>query len=453
MTALTPGLIGDYITAFLRACPTGGALWLGHDLRPSSPALAEAVRDAARAAGCDVIWAGAVPTPALALAALTAGQGAVMVTGSHIPADRNGLKFYTPQGEITKADEAAITAALGAAPKAGQGGLSHDGAVAGRYADRYRRAYAGALKGLRLGFYAQSAVGRDLMPALLRDLGAEVTALGRATDFTPVDTEAVSPATRKALRDWATAGDYDALLSTDADGDRPLLTDATGRVIPGDVLGQITGAALGAALAATPVSSNTGAETVFARVIRTRIGSPFVIAAMTGQDRAVGYEANGGFVLGFDAPDLPALMTRDAVLPLLAVLAEAAQRGGVAAVVADQPLRFTGSDRLRDVPTAQSQALIAAWQDDPGARAGFLAGLDLQEAACDTTDGLRMTATDGQIVHLRASGNAPELRCYVESDDAVRAARLLGRALAALPFQDGGVIGAHEDQPQKDQPQ
>ena len=34
----------------------------------------------------------------------------------------------------------------------------------------------------------------------------------------------------------------------------------------------------------------------------------------------------------------------------------------------------------------------------------------------DTTDGLRMTLADGRIVHLRPSGNAPELRCYAEAD-------------------------------------
>ncbi len=34
-----------------------------------------------------------------------------MVTGSHIPFDRNGLKFYRPEGEISKADELAILAA------------------------------------------------------------------------------------------------------------------------------------------------------------------------------------------------------------------------------------------------------------------------------------------------------------------------------------------------------
>ncbi len=435
VTALTPDLITDHVQAYLAACPVGGCVWVGHDLRPSSPMLARVVRDALLAAGVDVTWAGEVPTPALALAALEAGQGAVMVTGSHIPADRNGLKFYTSAGEITKADEAAILAALGGAPAMGQGVLVDDPGVGGRYAARYKRAYAGALQGLTLGFYAQSAVGRDLMPTLLRDLGAQVTALARADEFVPVDTEAVSADTRTLLKACARDGRYNAILSTDADGDRPLLTDASGMVIPGDVLGQITGAALGATRAVTPVSSNTGAEDVFAHVTRTRIGSPYVIAAMQG-DGVVGYEANGGFLLGFDAVGpagpLPALMTRDAVLPLVAVLALAAQKGGLSVVLADQPQRFTASDRLQNVATATSQALVADWQKNPLNRATFLANLALTEASTDTTDGLRMTATDGQIVHLRPSGNAPELRCYTESGSAQAAQDLLTRALAAL---------------------
>ncbi len=435
VTALTPDLIADHVQAYLAACSVGGGVWIGHDLRPSSPMLAGVVRDALLAAGVDVTWAGEVPTPALALAALEAGQGAVMVTGSHIPADRNGLKFYTAAGEITKSDEAAILAALGGTAAPGQGALIHDMGVGARYAARYRAGYAGALQGLTLGFYAQSAVGRDLMPALLQDLGAQVVELGRAEGFVPVDTEAVSADTRAMLQGWAADGAYDAILSTDADGDRPLLTDASGTVVPGDVLGQITGAALGATHAVTPVSSNAGAEDVFAQVTRTRIGSPYVIAAMQGA-RVVGYEANGGFLLGFDAEGpagpLPALMTRDAVLPLVAVLAQAAQKGGMAAVLAGQPQRFTASDRLQDVPTAKSQALVADWRENPRNRAAFLAGLSLTEATIDTTDGLRMTATDGQIVHLRPSGNAPELRCYTESGSAMAAQDLLTHALAAL---------------------
>jgi Phosphomannomutase len=46
--------------------------------------------------------------------------------------------------------------------------------------------------------------------------------------------------TRAFLRETAARQRLDAILSTDGDGDRPLVTDETGTVVPGDVLGQIT---------------------------------------------------------------------------------------------------------------------------------------------------------------------------------------------------------------------
>ena len=58
---------------------------------------------------------------------------------------------------------------------------------------------------------------------------------------------------------------------------------------------QIAAQALGAETVVTPVSSNSGVmQKGFARVIRTRIGSPFVIAALEAAGgRVVGYEARG----------------------------------------------------------------------------------------------------------------------------------------------------------------
>lgn len=49
-----------------------------------------------------------LPTPALALQAMQMNQPAIMITGSHITFDRNGIKFYRPDGEISESDEAAI---------------------------------------------------------------------------------------------------------------------------------------------------------------------------------------------------------------------------------------------------------------------------------------------------------------------------------------------------------
>ena len=433
---LTADLVADHVRAFIDACDVGTGVFVGRDLRPSSPEIADMVIAAGRAAGVQMTDCGDVPTPALALAAMNAGAGAVMITGSHIPADRNGLKFYTPEGEITKAHEQTILAALGKDRPDVEGPAPVQNTTAGAdYVARFTTAYGAALQGMRVGLYSHSAVGRDLLCDVLTGLGAEVIELGRSATFIPVDTEAVAPQVRAQLTAWAGQG-LDAIVSTDGDGDRPLVTDGTGQVIVGDVLGQITGAALGADVAVTPVSSNTGAEARFDQVIRTRIGSPYVIAGMeTAAGRVVGYEANGGFLLGFAAQGpagpLPPLMTRDAVLPIVAPLV-AAGAGGLAALVAGEPARFTAADRLQEVPTEKSQALVAKFDTEPGERAAFLAAFNGVEHAVDRTDGLRMTLTDGRIVHLRPSGNAPELRLYAEADSKEAAQAVLTTGLAAL---------------------
>lgn len=440
VTDLTPDLVGAHVMAFLRACPVGTGLFVGRDLRPSSPDIAAMVAKAAQAAGVQVTDCGAVPTPALALAAMQAGASAVMITGSHIPADRNGLKFYTPEGEITKAHESAILAALDTCMDPIAGPEVIQNTTAGPdYVARYVTAFgSSALDGLRIGVYSHSAVGRDLLLDMIPALGGSVLELGRSPSFIPVDTEAVAPELRQQLRDWASAHDLDAIISTDGDGDRPLLTDEAGQVIVGDVLGQITGAAMGAEVAVTPVSSNTGAEEVFGEVIRTRIGSPYVIAGMEqANGRVVGYEANGGFLLGFEAQGLPPLMTRDAVLPFLVPLTRARAAGGLSALVAQQPARFTAADRLQEVPTEISQTLVARLDADADARDAFLARVGGRCAAVDRTDGLRMTLNDGRIVHLRPSGNAPELRLYVEADSATAADQALAVGLEALRAELG----------------
>ena len=113
VTELSDGLCAAYTRAFLRACGQPEMLLIGRDLRPSSPRIAAAVAAGAASLGVRVVDCGAVPTPALALAALARQAPSAMVTGSHIPADRNGLKFYTARGEITKADEGEITRRAG----------------------------------------------------------------------------------------------------------------------------------------------------------------------------------------------------------------------------------------------------------------------------------------------------------------------------------------------------
>jgi phosphomannomutase len=442
VTELTPELVADHVGAFARACPVGTGLFVARDLRPSSPDIAEMVIGTGLALGLDVTDCGRVPTPALALAAMGAGAAAIMVTGSHIPADRNGLKFYLPTGEIAKSDERAILAALGAsaasAPRAGIRAADVEAGPA--WVARYANAFgARALAGLRVGIWSHSAVSRDLLLAAFAALGAEEVEIDRSDTFVPLDTEAVPGWARENIRDWVAWHRLDALVSTDGDGDRPLLADETGRVVPGDVLGQITAGVLDAETVVTPVSSNSGValRKHAPDVIRTRIGSPFVIAGMEkAGGRVVGYEANGGFLLGFSA-DLPAgplapLATRDSLLPLVAPLSRARDAGGLAALVAAEPARFTATDRLQDVDQERSQPLVAELAGSEAARAALLSDLGEAPEGLDQTDGLRIVCRSGRIVHVRPSGNAPELRFYVEAESAEAAGTVLARGLDAL---------------------
>ena len=222
-----------YTAAFLQVVspPAGGRVALGLDLRPSSPDIAGACAAAIRHAGLIPEFCGVLPTPALAYYAQEQGIPAIMVTGSHIPFDRNGIKFYRATGEITKVDEAGIAAATVALPGEVRPDPLPEASPAARelYARRYLGFFpAGILAGLRLGFYEHSSVARDQLRGILEALGAEVTSLGRTDQFVPIDTEAVGEEDVARARQWSETHGFDALLSTDGDADRPLIGDERG---------------------------------------------------------------------------------------------------------------------------------------------------------------------------------------------------------------------------------
>ena len=423
-----------YVYAFMQqmrvvhAVRDGAAIAVGMDLRPSSPAIAATVCGALQVLGYRAEFLGALPTPALALRCLNGGMPGVMVTGSHIPFDRNGIKFYSPVGEILKAEEQAIASCpiptdafgkLPAMPLLPPVDVTATEVYVSRYVDHFG---AQCLAGLRVGLYEHSAVGRDVTKSVLVQLGAEVVSLGRSDDFVPVDTEAVGVADLAQARNWCKAHRLDAVVSTDGDGDRPLVFDENGEFVRGDLLGLMCARDLGIQTLAVPVSCNTAIEQcgAFGQVLRTRIGSPFVIATMNdfackSPEPVAGFEANGGFLLGVAVSGLAALPTRDALLPMLSLLAAAvAQQTRVSSLVAALPQRFTYSDRLQAFAPDQSRQLLARLAVEEGLQSR-IAGRHNPPSVVDMTDGVRMTFADGDIVHLRASGNAPELRCYAEA--------------------------------------
>lgn len=404
----------------------------GIDNRPSSPKIAAACIGALKSIGYDVEFYGVLPTPALAYQAMLNKVPAVMITGSHIPFDRNGLKFYRPDGEITKEDEYSILT-VSEELKSFIPFLPDINSIAcdnyiQRYLDFFPKHF---LVGKRVGIYEHSSSGRDLYYKIFTELGADVTPLGRTDTFVPIDTEAVNEADQKKGINWSNKYHFDLIFSTDGDGDRPLIADENGEWLRGDIVGLLCAKALGIDSLALPVSCNTVVEQVglFSNVVRTKIGSPYVIEAFSHLPGCVaGFEANGGFILGSDIfmsrQILKALPTRDALLPGLALLYLSIDRP-LSQIVRNLPTRYTASDRLQSVPILRSQQLLSDAARNPEMFLSSLGQNSRQIQKIDLTDGLRFNFVDGDIVHLRASGNAPELRCYAESNDPINAKKLV----------------------------
>lgn len=460
LRGLSTDLVGAvsalYSTAFARHMLDSGALQagspvvVGRDFRPSSPEISATIMAAVTRLGLTPIDCGTIPTPALALYGASIGAAGIMVTGSHIPADRNGIKFYRPDGEINKDDEEAITRlanelkadALANRVEASQG-ENREAEATRLFIDRNIGILpSDALAGKRIGIYQHSSVARDMLVTVFENCGATVFPLGHSEQFIPVDTEAVSVDTVAQLARWTDELALDAVLSTDGDGDRPLVADEHGLPLRGDLLGLIAAKFLGARIVATPVTSNSGLEQDGGfSVRRTRVGSPYVIAAMEaalaeGETGVIGFEANGGLMLGsdFTVGDkvIKALPTRDSFLPALAVLGTAAERGlSLSALVEDFSLPVALSDRLEDYASERSASLMAHLRGSREKLADFLSPVG-SVATISDIDGLRVTLSDGRVIHFRPSGNAPEMRCYVEAADKQGAQALLDQGLSLL---------------------
>lgn len=427
----------------------GRAIAVGGDLRSSTERIMTAAAKAISDKGYEPQCCGRLPTPALANYGLIKEIPTVMVTGSHIPEDRNGIKYTKREGEILKHDEAgirrqAVTLAQGLFDEKGMflveaKPLMPTCEASDLYVDRYLEFFPpNCLNGKKIGVYQHSAVGRDDMVTILSGLGAHVTPLGYSESFIPVDTEAIRPEDIEAAKTWSDEYHFDAIISTDGDSDRPLISDENGKWLRGDVAGILCAAFLEADAVATPISCNSAVEKCgfFKVVYRTRIGSPFVIEAMQqaqeeGAKRVVGYEANGGFLTASPIESggkiLSPLPTRDAVILHIAILLLSIEKNiTISELVAELPQRFTYSNRLKEFPTEKSRAKINELYSGNESRDKEIIGAIFGEqfgpvASFDTTDGLRITFESDEIVHLRPSGNAPEFRCYNEADTESRA--------------------------------
>ncbi|MFC1480055.1 hypothetical protein ACFL5Y_01250 [Candidatus Omnitrophota bacterium] len=502
----------------------GGKIAVGGDLRPSTPRIMTAVVQAIEDSGLEAVICGRVPTSTLAYYSMqyenedgTRAIPGIMVTGSHVPVDRNGIKFTKRSGEVLKSDEADILRNVAKVRKAeyaktpkespfDEKGMfktsrtlpeaKFETEAIDRYIMRYLEVFAkDGLQGKKIVLYQHSAVGRDMLRIILLGLGAEVITAGRSDEFIPVDTEKISDETRTLLRKFAKEHKPFAVVSTDGDSDRPLLADENGEFLPGDKLGALVSMFLKPDFAAIPISVNDAVVRALGEmgidVKQTKIGSPYVIKAMDdklGKDpgaKVVSWESNGGFLLGSDwtinGKTLKALPTRDAALALIAALLLAAREDNAVSelIRAKLPASYTyanvvdnktkgcesytpqmGKTIVRMFSPKEADIVQADFTESGVAvyyESGKTEEADAELAgeliavkgrlsryftkkrgfgkivSVNFLDGIRMCFDNGDISHLRPSGNAPEFRNYATADTRERAEEIVEKRKEIIP--------------------
>jgi len=446
---LSQNLCFHFVSAFLKQIvktSDSKEIIIGHDLRPSSPIISQFCISAIKYFNFTPVYVGPLPTPAVAYYAQEKNIPAIVVTGSHIPFERNGIKFYKNDGEISKHDESLIleyvlpdidSPSINPLPK-----IEH--AAYENFMSRYISFFGvGTLAGMKIGIYEHSSVARDLLKECLATLGADVISIDRQNKFVPIDTEAVPARFENKAKKWVEKYNLDALVSTDGDADRPLIADESGEFFRGDIVGMLTAKFLGADIIVTPITSNSACEKSgwFREVKRTKVGSPYVIDGMLSyQDsklNIVGFEANGGVLLGSTVGEnISPLMTRDAILPILSLLATSKKKNiKLSEIRCSLPELFTYSDLLSGSTRGLYEKWIQELRVDPEKMLNNKIIKNDEFTSINHTDGVRITLKSGKIIHFRLSGNAPELRCYVETDDAQTSKKLCKRALKIVSEQ------------------
>ena len=247
---LTPEIVKDLASAFvvfLRERSQGKDLRIsvGMDSRLSGGSLAEAAKYGILDMGADCLMFGLCTTPAMFMSTVdreTRCNGAIMLTASHLPWNRNGMKFFTPEGGLEKED---ITALLtlaqklpSSSPEPGRisemdflsvyAGMIRDRICSGAQAEDYSH----PLKGFHIVVDAGNGAGGFFADRVLSPLGANVAGSrfldpdGRFPNHipNPEDASAMHSVTESVLQNQADLG---IIFDTDVDRAGAVMHDGT----------------------------------------------------------------------------------------------------------------------------------------------------------------------------------------------------------------------------------
>ncbi len=421
------GLVGEQIdeafaadvgAAFARLMRSEGAagVVVGHDMRESSPTLAEAFARGVTGQGLDVTLLGLTSTDELYFASGSLDRPGAMFTASHNPARYNGIKLCRagarPVGQDSGLADIARDIIAGVP--------AWDGAVGERAARDVLPDYARFLRGLvdltgirplTVAVDAGNGMGGHTVPAVLgagSGLPLTIDPLYFELDGTFPHHEAnpLDPANLVDLQQRVRDTGADIGLAFDGDADRCFVVDEHGDpVAPSAVTALVAERELAKAPGATIIHNLITSRAVPELVerlggtaVRTRVGHSFIKATMAETGAVFGGEHSAHYYFrDFWNADSGML----AALHVLAALGEQ-----------DRPLSELMADYTRYAASGEINSTV----DDAAARTeAVVAAFEGRAAGVDRLDGVTVDLPDGAWFNLRASNTEPLLRLNAEA--------------------------------------
>ena len=410
-----------------------GAVVIGYDMRPSSPALAAAFAEGVTSTGADVIDIGLASTDQLYFASGRLQLPGAMFTASHNPAQYNGIKMCragaAPVGsESGLADIADLVAKALTEPPAS---VSVPGKVAHKdlltaYADHLHDLVdLSRIRPLKVVVDAGNGMGGHTVPAVFATGPVEILPLYFELDGNFPNHEA-NPLDPKNLVDLQAAvreAGADLGLAFDGDADRCFVVDEKGDPIsPSAITAAVAVRELakhpGSAVIHNLITSKAVPELITehgGRPVRARVGHSYIKQVMAETDAVFGGEHSAHYYFrDFWRADT-------GMLAALHVLAALGEQDKPASEVFAEYERYVASGEINS-RVDDAAATVAAIEDTYAGRDGI---------TVDHLDGLTLDAGDWWF-NVRASNTEPLLRLNVEAGDAATMERVRDEVLALI---------------------
>ena len=302
---------------------------IGKDTRLSGYMLESALQSGFSAAGVDVLLAGPLPTPGVALLTrvmrLNAG---VVVSASHNPYQDNGIKFFSAQGDkLADSVELEIEENLNHSPgsqvSSDLGKAKRVVDAVGRYAEFCKSTFPQDLdlSGMHIVLDCAHGATYQVAPTVFKELGASVSLIGNEPNGTNINDNcgALHP---NAVRDRVRLENADIGISFDGDGDRLMMVDSEGLIYDGDQLLYViaanskegrAGGVVGTVM--TNLAIENAFKTLKIPFLRSAVGDRYVHEKLRQKEWTLGGEGSGHIIC------LDKHTTGDGIVSSLQVLA------------------------------------------------------------------------------------------------------------------------------------